>query len=114
MTFAVTLDDLATICKVTKQTVHGWIAAGMPIVEKGAVGKRKKTTVNLAACMRWYFSENYERLELDRARARLAHSQALASEMKNRLLSGDAITTATVTREFTSALLIFRTNGLGL
>lgn len=109
-----TLDELAGLCRVTPQAVHGWVKAGMPVVRKGARGKSQKTLVELAACMDWYFRENYERLELDRARTRLANEQADEKALNNAHRRSDLAPIPLMEREVSNLLAEIRTNALAL
>jgi hypothetical protein len=109
-----TLDELAGICRVTPQAVHGWVKAGMPVTRKGSRGRSKKTLVDFQAAMEWYFSENYERLELDRARARLANEQADKTAFDNAERARDLVPLLMIEREFGALLAEIRTNALAL
>lgn len=62
----------------------------MPVVSKGTQGgARKKTRIALRKAVEWYFHENYERLELDRARTRLADEQSRKVALENAVRTGE-------------------------
>lgn len=75
--FILGLEELAELFSVTEKTVRAWIARGMPVEVAGKRGRNvQKTQISLEKAVRWYFEENFERLELDRQRTRLAEEQA--------------------------------------
>lgn len=79
------LSEIASIFAVTETAVRNWIAAGLPVVQRGTRGgARERTRISLQAAVAWYFKRNHERLELDRARTRLADEQARRLAMDNR------------------------------
>ena len=78
-----TTDELAGIFNVTPKTVRAWVDAGMPVLVEGKQGRGRKTQASLQAAVRWYFQTNFERLELDRARTRLANEQGLKESLAN-------------------------------
>jgi phage terminase Nu1 subunit (DNA packaging protein) len=84
-----TLDEVAGVFRVTEKAVRGWIAAGMPVVTQGKQGRGNATTISLRKATEWYFSENYERLELDRARTRLADEQSRKVALENATRTGE-------------------------
>ena len=61
----------------------------MPVSVKGSQGRGKASQLELLAVVDWYFTENYERLELERARTRLANEQADKTRMENDVRSQD-------------------------
>lgn len=61
----------------------------MPVLVKGAQGRGKKTSIELEKAVEWYFHENFERLELDRARTRLADEQSRKVALENAVRTGD-------------------------
>lgn len=69
--------------------MHAWTRRGMPVAKPGRPGHGGAAEYDLAAVVRWYFATNFERLELDRARTRLAHEQAEAKRMDNAVREGD-------------------------
>lgn len=82
----ISLQEAAGIFRVTEKAVRDWIAQGMPVHGKGSRGggkNRDKTTLDLREAVEWYFDENYERLELDRQRTRLAAEQAQKIAIEN-------------------------------
>ena len=83
------LDEVAGVFRVTEKAVRGWIAAGMPVVTQGKQGRGNATTISLRKATEWYFSENYERLELDRARTRLADEQSRKVALDNATRTGE-------------------------
>lgn len=71
------LEELASLFGVTEKTIRAWIRSGMPVEVAGKRGRGvQKTQVSLRKAVEWYFTENFERLELDRQRTRLAEEQA--------------------------------------
>ena len=71
------LDEIARLFRVTPQAVHKWVASGLPVKVRGTRGgARRKTRISLRQAAEWYFDRNFERLELDRQRTRLAEEQA--------------------------------------
>lgn len=84
------LSDIAGLFHVSDATIRRWIAAGMPVVEHGSRGgRRHRTRIDLQAAVAWYFAHNHERLELMRARTRLANEQADKTRMENEVRSQD-------------------------
>lgn len=80
------LQEFSQLFQVTEKAVRDWIKAGMPVASKGSRGggkDRDKTQINLRDAAEWYFAENYERLELDRQRTRLASEQAQKIAIEN-------------------------------
>lgn len=86
---AKSLEDLALLFGVTEKAVRGWIHAGMPVLHQGSQGRGKKTSISLEKAVEWYFHENFERLELDRARTRLADEQSRKLALENALRTGE-------------------------
>jgi phage terminase Nu1 subunit (DNA packaging protein) len=84
-----TLDEVAGVFRVTEKAVRGWIAAGMPVLTQGKQGRGNATSISLRKATEWYFSENYERLELDRARTRLADEQSRKVALENATRTGE-------------------------
>jgi phage terminase Nu1 subunit (DNA packaging protein) len=76
---------LAGLFRVTEKTVRDWTAQGMPVAKAGGKGRGKKAMYRLGECVEWYFEENFERLELDRQRTRLAAEQAQKIAIENAL-----------------------------
>ena len=81
--------DIARLFAVRRETVQKWIALGMPVSRMGAAGDHAGHRLDLKKCVAWYFARNFERLELDRARTRLANEQADKTRMENDLRKGD-------------------------
>lgn len=82
----ISLQEAAGIFQVTEKALRDWIAQGMPVHSKGSRGggkKRDKTTLDLREAVEWYFEDNYERLQLDRERTRLAAEQAQKIAIEN-------------------------------
>lgn len=80
------LQEFSQLFQVTEKAVRDWIKAGMPVASKGSRGggkERDKTQINLRDAVEWYFEENYERLELDRQRTKLASEQAQKFAIEN-------------------------------
>lgn len=61
----------------------------MPTVTRGKPGQGNESQVELVEAVRWYFSENRERLELDRQRARLAEEMADKHSLENAVRRGE-------------------------
>jgi len=93
------LDELAGIFRVTRKTIQVWVASGMPVAEMGSKGRGNRTLVNLREAVEWYFGENYERLELDRARTRLADEQSRKIALENATRTGELGELSTWQRE---------------
>lgn len=92
MTGLITVTDSARLFRVTEKTILTWIKAGMPVEQRGSQGGAAgsgKHWLDLEKCVEWYFADNYERLELDRARSRLATVQADKTELENELRRSD-------------------------
>lgn len=88
----VSLEEFSALLHVTEKAVRDWIKAGMPVASKGSRGggaNRDKTQINLKDGIEWYFAENYERLELDRQRTRLASEQAQKLAIENAVRIGE-------------------------
>lgn len=86
------LEDIAQLFGVTEKAVRGWIAIGMPIEKRGKRGRGgEKTQISLRAAVEWYFAENFERLELDRQRTRLAEEQADKLALENAERRGELV-----------------------
>lgn len=78
------LHEIAAIFCVTEKAVRGWIAVGLPVYQRGTQGgARKRTRISLRVAAEWYFRENFERLELDRERTRVAREQADSTALDN-------------------------------
>ena len=104
-----TVADLAAIFRVTEVSVFQWIKAGMPVAVQGKRGRGgKKTRLDLEACARWYFEANYERLELDRARARLANEQADRAALENAVTRDDLVPLSLIEREYIKTMRVER------
>ena len=114
MTAALTVADLARLFRVTEKTVLVWIKAGMPVAKAGAQGRGKKTQLELEKCVEWFFLTNFERLELDRSRTRLANEQADKAALENAKTRGDLVSLALIGREFGNLLTELRTNALAI
>jgi phage terminase Nu1 subunit (DNA packaging protein) len=89
MTDAKDLEEVSRLFCVTEKAVRGWIASGMPVLTLGKQGRGNKTSISLEKAVEWYFHENYERLELDRARTRLADEQSRKVALENALRTGE-------------------------
>lgn len=89
MSDAKDLEEIARIFCVTEKAVRGWIASGMPVLVQGKQGRGQKTSISLEKAAEWYFHENFERLELDRARTRLADEQSRKVALENAVRTGD-------------------------
>lgn len=77
----------------------------MPVKAKGTQGgARKKTQISLREAVEWYFAENYERLELDRERTRLAAEQADKVAIENAESRGDLARISVIAKEFADAI----------
>lgn len=109
------LDQVAAYFNVTEKAVRGWVAAGMPVQSLGTRGgARKKTTIALVDAVIWYFSQNHERLELDRARTRLASEQAEKARMENDLRRADLAEVSVIAMVIDDLVANARTNLLAL
>lgn len=75
--------ELAAIFQVAEKTIRDWQAQGMPVAQAGSKGRGKKAKFLLRDAVEWYFDENYERLQLDRERTRLAAEQAQKIAIEN-------------------------------
>ncbi len=78
---------IAALFRVTEKSVRDWTNAGMPVAKAGGKGRGKKALYKLAECVEWYFDENFERLQLDRERTRLAAEQAQKIAIENAVRS---------------------------
>jgi phage terminase Nu1 subunit (DNA packaging protein) len=76
--------QLAQIFNTTRQHIARLVRAGMPVVSRGVGGRGNRHKIDLEAAVRWYFSENFERLEFTRQRTRLAQEQADKIAFENR------------------------------
>jgi phage terminase Nu1 subunit (DNA packaging protein) len=83
MTESFTTAALAGIFCVTEKTIHDWTRNGMPVETPGSKGRGHSGGYDLSQCVAWYFENNFERMELDRARTRLASEQAEKTRMEN-------------------------------
>lgn len=109
------LDGIAAIFRVTEKAVRGWVSVGLPILEKGSQGgARNKTRISLRAAVEWYFSENYERLELDRQRTRLAAEQADKQSLENAVTRGELLDASRIGDGVERAMVAFRERLRGL
>jgi len=81
--------QLAMLFRVTEKTVHDWARAAMPCVTQGRKGRGYSAEYELPAVVEWYFARNFERLELDRARTRLANEQADKARLDNDVRRSD-------------------------
>jgi len=112
-----TLAELAGICRVTEQAVSQWIKAGMPVKEPASMGGRggsKPAVLDLEACMRWYFSTNFERFELERARSRLANEQADSAALRNAEVRDELVRLPVIEKIIGNAVTVLRANTLAL
>lgn len=82
-------DELAALFRVTPQTIHTWKRVGMPAAKEGGKGAGNSAQYRLQDVVTWYFRENYERLELDRQRTRVAAEQADKLAQENALARGE-------------------------
>lgn len=109
------LGQLASILRVTEKAIRGWIAAGMPVLVHGTQGgARNKTMLSFRAAVEWYFSENYERLELDRQRTRLASEQADERALENAVTRGELLDASLIGDGIERALVAFQARMRGL
>ena len=107
--------DLARLFRVTEKSIYTWVKDGMPVVKAGKQGRGgHKTQLDLEKCVEWYFASNHEKLELDRARTRLANEQSLTAELKNAETQRDLVPLSLLTREFAGLLAEIRTNALAI
>jgi phage terminase Nu1 subunit (DNA packaging protein) len=97
-TLHLTLAETAGLFKVTQKTVRDWIGRGLPTVRLGSQGRGKKTLLNLPDAVRWWFAENFERLELDRARTRQASETANKLSIDNAARRGEVVLAAVVSQ----------------
>src|SRR5665213_2208326 len=82
-------DELAALFRVTEKTIRGWTRDAMPCATRGRQGRGYSATYELSAVVEWYFTQNFERLELDRARTRLANEQADKARLDNDVRRSD-------------------------
>jgi len=109
------LDEIATLFRVTPEAVRKWTHAGLPVEKRGKRGRgSNKTQISLRAAVEWYFSENYERLELDRARTRHSAEQADKLALENAERRGDLGELSVWQKELEKFLVELRTALLGL
>ncbi len=108
------LDQLGKFFHVTEKTIREWVDGGMPVVSHGKQGTRKKTRIDLEAAIEWYFANNYEKVELERSRTRLANEQAESAKIKNEQQRGDTVSLRSVVRQVSLALSTVRTNVLAV
>ncbi len=85
----ISTNHLAALFGVQRGTIQKWIDKGLPIALRATQGDHAGHQFNLSACVEWFFRVNFERLELDRARARLANEQADKTRMENDVRSQD-------------------------
>lgn len=85
------LEDIAQLFGVTEKAVRDWIGLGMPVEVRGKQGRGEKTQISLRSAVEWYFSENFEKLELDRQRTRLAEEQADKLALENAERRGELV-----------------------
>jgi len=110
-----TIAEVAALFRVSEPSVSAWIRAGMPIEERGKRGRGGvKTAIDLERAVRWYFQSNYERLELDRQRARLTAAQAELANLKHAETAGDLAPLSVIERSLKSLFAEIRTNVLAL
>ncbi len=115
MTDVIDLDEIATLFRVTPEAVRKWTHAGLPVEKRGKRGRgSNKTQISLRATVEWYFSENYERLELDRARTRHSGEQADKLALENAERRGELGELSVWQKELEKFLSELRTALLGL
>ena len=115
MTDTLPIDEIAALFHVTPQSVHNWIAAGLPVVERGRRGRgSRKTQLSLRAAVDWYFGENAEHLEADRQRARRDKESADKLALQNAETRGDLARVSVMESELGMVLADHRSNALGL
>jgi len=69
------------------------------VITQGKQGRGNRTQISLRKAVEWYFGENYERLELDRARTRLADEQSRKVALENATRTGELGELSTWQRE---------------
>jgi phage terminase Nu1 subunit (DNA packaging protein) len=89
-----TITDVACLFRVTEKSILTWIKGGMPVEQRGKHGRGDKHRLNLEKCIKWYFENNFERLELDRSRTRLANEQAERAAIDNARRRGELMPVA--------------------
>lgn len=103
-----TADDLAAVFRVEPNAIHKWTKQGMPSAERGKGGRGNRSRFKLQPCVEWYFQTNFERLELDRQRTRLASEQANKQAMENAVRAGELAEIGEIERAFTAAAMKMR------
>ncbi len=106
--------EVARLFRVTEKTSVTWIKSGMPVAVEGKRGRGSKHGLDLAKCVDWYFGENIEKLELDRARTRLANEQAITAALKNAETQRDLVPLSMVEKAWAGLLAELRTNALAI
>src|SRR6185503_18773111 len=87
----------------------------MPLLHQGRPGRQGDSTqISLRAAVEWYFAENYERLELDRQRTRLASEQADEQALENAVTRGEVIDKDRIGDGIERAFVAFRERLRGL
>ena len=97
-------DELARLFNVDRRTIQRWTREGMPIAEPGAPGRGHGHRFDLQACLFWWSGRNSARLELARARTRLANEQALTAELKNAEMQRNLVPADLLEQEFRGLL----------
>ena len=97
-------DELARLFNVDRRTIQRWTREGMPIAEPGAPGRGHGHRFDLQACLFWWSGRNSARLELARARTRLANEQALTAALKNAETKRDLVPADLLEHEFCGLL----------
>lgn len=110
---ALSIAEVAAIFRVTEKTVLAWIGAGMPVLERGTQGRGKRTSISLRAAAIWYFETNYERLELERERTRVAKEQADKLAYENAVRRGNLTELDIMAEELGRLFSVFRSRLLG-
>ena len=78
------LHELAALFRVSEKTIRSWIGAGMPIVQAGeSGGRRRRTRISLRAAAAWFFKTNFEKFELLRAQTGLNYVRADREQLDN-------------------------------
>lgn len=109
-----TVPELAALFRVTEQTIHAWTKAGMKVEVKGSQGRGHASQIKLEDAVEWYFSENFERLELDRERTRLAREQADKTALENAERRKDVVRLSIIEAELADEFSNIRTNMLAI
>ena len=103
----VSTDELASLMRVTRKSVQIWISEGMPVAKLGKQGGDAHR-LDLAACTEWWFSRNYERLNLMRSQSALLRLQADKIAMHNAAKRANLVSPRALRREYAPLMRFIR------